>query len=185
MAPLVKWRDKEILVVYSEYTTIGDFRDIIFYRIYGKTYKEIFGPPRFTFYVGSDRAEIEDPNKSFAKTVEKYIDPNHTGKMQVCFLVCHDAGVVWRQSDLRFSMHSHEGVRHNEPHVHVEHAGYQFSASVSIIDYRVLDGKIPRKKLKEARKIITENYDYFVDCWNKYTDGIRIDINHGLGLIGY
>lgn len=42
-----------------------------------------------------------------------------------------------------------------------------------------------KKDLKEARRIIAENRDFFIDCWNILTDGIKIDINHQLGFIKY
>lgn len=185
MEPLVSWRGRELEVTYSDDMTIGEFRDSIVQHIYGKRFDEIPGYVKFTFTVGHDRAEINDPDRNFATLLQKYIDPQETGAMKVCFLVSHDAGVVYTENRLRFYMNSKEGNKHNQPHVHVKDVQHEFAASLDLFTGKVLAGDMPAKLKKEAKRIISDKRDFFIQCWNLYTDGIRIDINHGLGLIQY
>lgn len=185
MAPLVCWRGRELQVDYNDDTTIGEFRDSIAQHIYGKRFDEIPGYVKFTFTVGNDRAEIDAPDKNFETLLRTYIDPQETGSMKVCFLVSHDAGVVYKENRLRFCMNSREGTQHNEPHVHVEDVRHEFAASLDLFTGDVLAGELPAKFKNEANRILSDNRDYFIKSWNQLTDGIRIDINHGLGLIQY
>lgn len=185
MQPLVDWRGKELHANYDDDMTIGEFRDSVVQHIYGKKFEEIPGYVRFTFSVGGERAEIDDPDKNFARILRTYLDPQETGRVSVCFLVSHDAGVVFQKNRLRFYMNSREGVRHNEPHVHVKDAQHEFEATLDLFTGKVLAGKLPAKFKKEAERILSDNREVFFNWWNIYTDGIRIDINHELGLIQY
>ena len=90
-------------------------------------------------------------------------------------------GVVWTDNSIRYYMYSNESCSHNKPHVHVD-VSHEYQASIDIIDGTILAGCLPGKHLKQAIKTINEKRDYFLDCWNKRTSGLYVDMNNGLGL---
>jgi len=45
------------------------------------------------------------------------------------------------------------------------------------------DGTIPNKALKIAQKRVADNQQFLLECWNKCTDGLYVDINHFLGTV--
>jgi len=94
-----------------------------------------------------------------------------------------DAGAVLCGEDpgITYSFHSREAGRHNVAHVHVD-VRHTHSASISIETGEVLAGFLPQKDLKTVRSRIDKNKLYLLEQWNKQTDGIRIDLNYGMGL---
>jgi len=46
-----------------------------------------------------------------------------------------------------------------------------------------LDGNIPSKALRKARKKILDNKQFLLECWNKMTDGLKVDINQYFKII--
>ncbi len=63
---------------------------------------------------------------------------------------------------------------HNPPHVHIKYAEYEIK--VSLVDYSVIKGNLPRKKQKEAIAWVKENQMKLLDEWTKYTnlDGVVV-----------
>lgn len=101
----------------------------------------------------------------------------HLGETLPFFLVfSNQAGKIWREDGLRYHMHSKEAGRHNEPHIHVDYK-HDSSVSICLYDGKVLDGHIPSKLLKKATKKVLENRLFLLECWNKLTDGLEVDIN--------
>lgn len=135
------------------------------------------------FLYGEERYWIEDSTIEFQQVVDKYLDPLNTGEVKVAIFVSMDAGTVCEEGQLRYFFNSHEAGRHNKPHVHVSDTSHE--ASISLFDGEVLAGELPKKLLKKARKKISEEQKYFVDCWNTLTDGLRVDVNHHFGYINY
>lgn len=185
MRPLRRIRDKFINIGIHEGVTVAEFEDQLNASIWGVNWKEIALGAELFYDVGYCRAEITNRDCSFTYLLDKYLDPNKTGIISVAYYVSEDAGDVYVEGNLRFYMHSNE-QGHNIPHVHVTDKNTYNQCSISIMDGELLATKEFRKKdLKEARRIIAENRDFFIDCWNKITDGIKIDINHQLGFIKY
>ena len=50
------------------------------------------------------------------------------------------------------------------------------------IDGKMVDGDMPRRVMKRASKKIMDNQRYLMECWNKLTDGLRIDLNVYFGV---
>ena len=142
--------------------------------------------PIFSFITNSERMYIGDPKTNFPFLLGKYLDQKHSNHITVCILVCCDAGAVGpREGELRYFFHSSEAGEHHEPHIHVQHTGHQFEASVKISDGEILAGELPGKFAKKAKKEILDHQQYYYECWNKLTDGLEVDVNHGRHLIQY
>ena len=80
---------------------------------------------------------------------------------------------------------SHESGSHNKPHVHVRDTQYRYNASVSLDDGEVIVGNLPKKLAKLAKKKVLSDQEFFYNCWNTMTDGLKVDINHHYKIIGY
>ena len=187
MAPLAAIRGKEIEIFYDESTTLGSIRQLIIERIWNRSLSDVdsVSDVRFTFLAGTERYEIENPNQNFCYIKDKYLDIEHTNRIPVCFLVSHNAGMVGpKNGPLRYYMHSREKGQHNEPHVHVRVHGSGEEVSVMLLTGKIV-GEMPYKYVKIALDEIMQNQQYYVECWNKYTDGLKVDINHSRGFIGY
>lgn len=185
MAPLDKARDKEIEIFYDETTTLENIRRSIIEKIWNCDCSEqiLDGVVSFTFIVGKERYEIENPNQNFCFIKDYYLDVDHTDRIQVCFLVSHDAGAVGPQDGpLRYHMYSREKGRHKAPHVHVYDVSHEYKATVMILTGEIV-GKLPQKYEKMAKEEIVQNQKYYIECWNTLTDGLKVDINHSRGFI--
>lgn len=178
--PLRRNRHCELKFEYTEATTVGEVQHAVLEHI-----QSLNHGVWLAFLSGGERFKIGDRNACFSKLVEKYLDPCDTGKIKVAALVSLDAGVVCEEGQLRYVMHSGEAGKHHLPHVHVHTTSHEFEASISIQDGQVLAGNLPPKLLKKARKKISEDRDFFLNCWCTLTDGLIPDINYHYGYIKY
>lgn len=181
MLPFAEGRGHKFLFEFNDSTTLFDLVSKIKAELgcqeeswYAETFF-VFDENRYQFY--------EDKSLLFNNIVAKY----YSGKnvVTVGLYISCDAGEVWNEHPLRYYVHSREAGRHHEPHVHVSDCGHRYEASVSIVNGEMLEGDMPKKYLKLAKKVILENQSYFFDCWNKLTDGLFADINHYMGYISY
>ena len=117
--------------------------------------------------------EIEDPTIPLS-TISKYYDISKA--LHIFFVLSNQAGDIWVEDGLRYYMHSKEAGRHNLPHIHVDYK-HECSATISLYDGKMVDGDMPRRVMKRASKKIMDNQRYLMECWNKLTDGLRIDLN--------
>lgn len=186
MAPLAQCRNQTFEIPYDENTSISEFQASIDNGIWGFSSKQLICTPRFTIEYNGERFEIENPSASFSQLLSKYFDPESTGKITVCYLVCCDAGSVGPdEGKLRYYVHSRESGKHHEPHIHVTDVEERYSASISIATGEILAGELPSKYGKIAKKEILGKQDYYYNCWNTLTDGLKVDINHHFGYIQY
>ncbi len=65
---------------------------------------------------------------------------------------------------IEFIVHTRD---HNPPHVHAKYDKYEIS--VSLIDFSILAGNIPKKNKNLAVKWIKDNKDYILEYWNNKT----------------
>lgn len=130
-------------------------------------------------YMNGEFVEIYDSSIKLS-TIEKYYY-DIEDKIQVFFIFSNQAGDIWVEDGLRYYMHSRESGRHNKPHIHIDYRHEQ-DVSMSLSDGSVLVGSIPPKALKKARKRVMDNQRFLLECWNKQTDGLHVDINHFLGI---
>lgn len=65
--------------------------------------------------------------------------------------------------------------------IHVDYK-HECSATISLYDGKMVDGDMPRRVMKRASKKIMDNQRYLMECWNKLTDGLRIDLNVYFGV---
>lgn len=135
------------------------------------------------FYInGHDRWNAEDDNAKLIPFAEKYLNYSDNSSLIVEIWVSMNAGAIFEEDGLRYSMHSREAGRHHIPHVHVRDTQYEFDATLSLEDGSILAGSLSSKLLKKAQKRILNNRDFFYDCWQQRTDGFCPDINHHFGF---
>lgn len=186
MLPLAQKRGQEVSIEYDANTTVQEIQNVIAEYIWNQPIERLMPQPIFSFVTNSERMYIGDPETNFPFLLGKYLDQKHSNHITVCILVCCDAGAVGpREGELRFFFHSSEAGEHHEPHIHVQHTGHQFEASVKISDGEILAGELPGKFAKKAKKEILDHQQYYYECWNKLTDGLEVDVNHGRHLIQY
>lgn len=185
MLPLSKKRGHIFHFEYNEETLVRDVMDTVKREIWGTSEGCELAPISYSFLLGSERYYIYDDTRHFGDLVLKILDPSASGYLTVCILVSCDAGDVGSEWPLRFYVHSKESGRHNEAHIHVCDVGHQYEASVRISDGEVIAGNLPKKLAKLAKEKILSDQNYFYNCWNTMTDGLKVDINHHYGYIQY
>ena len=183
--PIYNMRGQTVQIELDDSTTCEAFENKVNASIWGNDWNKLAIGTFFFCLLDGSRAEIDNPNANFKYLLNKYLDPNKTNLIRVSFLVCADAGDVMKYENLRFYMPSKE-KGHNLPHVHVEDRNSGNTCSICILNGQKLAGdKFKTKDLRKAQKIIIDKQQFFIDCWNKITDGLKVDINHKLGLIKY
>ena len=105
--------------------------------------------------------------------------------IEIQLLVCMDAGTVFEDDGIRYYMNSKEAGKHNLPHVHVD-IRHERSGSFSIITGEKLSGdRIRSSDEHKIRKMIAKRRAGVFYFWDKHTEGLTVDLDQALGLIGY
>lgn len=185
MLPLKQKQNYICSFQYDDTTSIGNVIDFIKEKIWGNAEYDVPAPISYSFLSNGERYYVADKNISFSGLLNAYLDPNNSGTVTACVLISCDAGDIAAEESLRFSVRSHEAGSHHEPHIHVRDTGRNYEASIRISDGEVIAGKLPAKLAKLAKHKILSEQEYFYRCWNTMTDGLKIDINHHFGYIGY
>lgn len=180
IVPLRRNRNTQLEFSYTEETTLGEIEYAILNHI-----ESVNHGVWSAFLVDGERYKIFDDNKKFKPLVDKYLDPLYTGIIRVGAYVSLNAGCVCKEGQLRYIIHSKELGKHNLPHVHVETVSHEEEVVLSIPDAKILAGKLPKKLLKIAQDKIKTDREFFVNCWNTLSDGLRIDMNYHYGYINY
>lgn len=89
-------------------------------------------------------------------------------------------GELFREKGFRFHIYSHEGNKHNKPHVHVETSDYR-TGSIDIQTLSQTSGKLKKHEVTRVRKILDGKQRELLEAWNLYSDGIDVDIDYLLG----
>lgn len=78
---------------------------------------------------------------------------------------------VSERNGISFNIYTHD---HNPPHVHIKYAEYEIK--VSLVDFSVIKGNLPRNKQKEAIAWVKKNQEKMLNEWTKYTnlDGMAV-----------
>lgn len=142
--------------------------------------KQRFAESPFDIYLLEDGefAKIIIPAISMS-TLSKYY--SICEDLHIFFILSNQAGDIWVEDGLRYYMHSKEAGRHNLPHVHIDYK-HETSATVSLYDGKIIEGDIPGKVMKRVSGKILDNQKYLMECWNKMTDGLRVDLNVYFGV---
>ena len=185
MRPLSEKRGHIFCLKYDKDTHVGDIIDAVKQVVWGKDGEPAWSPTLYSFLHNNERYYIINRSQNFDALLHKFLDPDRTGHITVCILVSCDAGDVGSEWPLRFYVHSRESGSHNEAHIHVCDVGHRYEASVRISDGEIIAGALPRKLAKLAKKKILSDQEYFYNCWNTLTDGLKVDINHHYGYIQY
>ena len=72
---------------------------------------------------------------------------------------------VVEQNGISFNIYTHD---HNPPHVHIKYAEYEIK--VSLVDFSIMKGNLPRNKQKEAVAWVKKNHKKLLNEWTKYTN---------------
>lgn len=73
-------------------------------------------------------------------------------------------GVVGGHKGIKFVVHTND---HNPPHVHAKYDNYEIS--ISLIDFSVLAGNIPKKNKNIAIRWVKEHREYLLEYWSEKT----------------
>ena len=96
-------------------------------------------------------------------------------------MLSNQAGGIWTEDGLRYYMNSKEAGRHSLPHVHVDYR-HEASATISLYDGGMIKGDIPQRVMKQVKERVLSNQRYLMECWNKMTGGLRVDLNVYFGV---
>lgn len=102
-------------------------------------------------------------------------------ELKVFFIFSNQAGDIWNKDGVRFFMPSREQGCHNSPHIHVDYK-HKYMASVCLYNGELLAGNLPTKVHKKAKEKIMGEQAFLLDCWNKRTDGLKVDVNQHFGI---
>lgn len=182
MMPLRENRKCVFELECTKNTNLKDISDLIINKV---NHNRLFTVGTIAFLANGYRYYIDDESAKFITIARKYLNPLNENEIDVEVLVCADAGSICQDDGIRYYMHSHEGTRHNEPHVHIDALNHGCDASFSIITGEILEGKLPKKLLKKVKNKILKEQNFFVECWNTKTDGLAIDINKHFGITNY
>ena len=125
----------------------------------------------------SDFINIEKYSFSISELLRRYEEVNELDFFLVFSVL---QGDVFRDGSIRYYMETHEECNHHRPHVHVT-ADNKYSASIDILDASILAGDLPEKYKGKVKRTVIEKKEKLIDYWNKRTDGLKIDLNYGLG----
>ena len=90
-------------------------------------------------------------------------------------------GDYMREGGFRFFFRSHEGNRHNGPHIHVETSDFR-QGSIDIVTLEQNKGsKLKEYEMTKIRKILSGRQEDLLKAWNLMTDGIYADVEILLG----
>lgn len=178
-------RNSSLLYIYSHNTTLKDVVEAIRADLGVNTSEFEWMPLSYSFLYNNRRYYIYDSDANFCNVLHKYLAPQNENEIIACILLSCNAGDVGFEYPLRFYVNSHEAGSHFVPHIHVCDTGHQYAASICIENGEVIAGKLPAKLAKIAKKEILSKQEYYCDCWNTKTDGLRVDINRDLGIIQY
>lgn len=181
---VLRFNNKEIKLQIEDGTTLGAFCNLINRRI-GSSYAEDLALlSDMYFLIPGAWFSVGNPDSDFGIVMDKYLDPELSGRLRVGVYICEDAGTFDRKDNLTYRFHSHENGEHNEPHVHVYYKGDSKNEPISIRTGDVLTKhpKMPMNYQKQAKRYIQENQLALLNYWNAKTDGLDVDINHILGL---
>lgn len=181
--PLRRNRDLEISVEYTTETTIKDIVNTIYDKL-GLLDLDCALHPRIAFWSSEIRYWVDNIDALFETVVDKYLDPQKIGYVTAAVYVSGNAGSIFEEDGIRYYMNSREKGKHHEPHIHLRSLD-SCEEAVIIIKTREVIGKFPRKLIKKAKQKVEKNEYFFLEQWNVLTDGLKVDINHYLGLINY
>ncbi len=142
--------------------------------------KQRFAESHFPIYLLEDDEFVEVARPTIRMSVlSKYYDVREN--LHIFFMLSDQAGDIWVEDGVRYYMNSKEAGRHNLPNIHVDYR-HETSATVSLYDGEMIEGDIPRKVMKRVKGKILDNQKYLLECWNKMTDGLRVDLNVYFGI---
>lgn len=137
------------------------------------------GPIKIYLLEDGEFVEVVAPAVRIS-TLSKYY--NIREDLHIFFMLSNQAGDIWNEDGLRYYMNSRESGRHHLPHVHVDYK-HEASATVSLYDGEMIESDLPGKVMKRVKRKVLDNQEYLLECWNKMTDGLRVDLNVHFGAV--
>lgn len=136
------------------------------------------GWPELILEVGPDLVvEFYDENIKIASIIERF----QLEKIESFLFITLGRGEIFREDGFRFYIPSHEGNKHNRPHVHVETSSHK----VGSIDIATLEqnkgSRLKKHEMTKIKKILTGKQEKLIEAWNLQSDGIYVDVDILLG----
>lgn len=139
----------------------------------------------FAFFYGKDNVRYQGniSNITLEKAIEEYLDPQATGIVKVDIMILADAGEVYRENNLRFTMYSNE--EGHEAHVHISDTQHTFERRyfLKTDEDKKIWGSPKKSDIKRYKRIIHQNKKSFLKYWNEATNGISVDLDYVLGNV--
>lgn len=186
---------KAIECLQKNKTSIEDYSDMLITIEYGKSYtmhdllndirlyiglseydEELVDP--LTIMIRADTFLMEFCNSSIK--LKDFVARFHKKIIDAYLLIINGYGDFLRKDGFRFFMPSHEGNRHNKPHVHVETKDFR-EGTIDILTLKKLAGKIKPGEEKRIQEILKGKQRELIEAWNLRTDGINVDVDYLLG----
>lgn len=79
------------------------------------------------------------------------------------FDIYETRGKVGVLDGMKFLIHPNEG-NHKTPHIHAELA--EFKISISLIDFSIIAGNLPKRNTKAAIDWVKKNHDWLISEWD-------------------
>ena len=123
--------------------------------------------------------------KTIAQLLEVF---PHAETIYIGLNACETAGsvLVGKYLGYHFSIHPEGNPRHHKPHVHANYDNDGcYTGTFDINTGELLSKGFQRgKQLNMIKKIILENKDELLECWNHYNEGFPVDANVEIGACG-
>lgn len=120
---------------------------------------------------------VEDENMKLASLIERF----NLTEIDTYLVILLGRGDFLRAEGFRFFFKSHEGNKHNRPHVHVETRDHK-EGSIDLLTLEQNKGsRLKEHELTKIRKILKGKQQELLEAWNMQTDGIYVDLDILLG----
>lgn len=176
----IEFLQNKYIFKYDTKTTVYDF----FIFLYDQ--KDNANSASEIEFIGSERYKIYD-GKSYLQlnldanfeNVLKYLNIKDEVMISYTIGIAGGGEVEHNEADkigLKLSFNSDENIHAGRPHIHVEDCKSGKKASIDLLTYKIIIGEMDKRKYKKLLRLLGANRSKYIEYWNKYTNGIKIEI---------
>ncbi len=130
-------------------------------------------PELVVFISNSFVISFEDENMKLLNIVERF----NLKAVNAGLMIILGSGEIFREGGFKFYIYSHEGNKHNRPHVHVETSDHRRSSIFIDTLEQVANGPLKPKEMKKIKKILKDKKRQLLEAWILLSDGMNVDVN--------